>query len=98
MEKPLIDRRMAQMSAEGVLFRPGVDVGRDVTGQALLAEFDAVVLAGGAVEDIEEPINAKFGIVPVSFFEAHELIEAGKERERLCRPDVQVLLPPDNEQ
>ena len=59
MEKPLIDRRMAQMSAEGVEFRPGVDVGRDVTGQALLAEFDAVVLAGGAERPRDLPVPGR---------------------------------------
>ncbi len=48
MEKHLIDRRMAQMSLEGVEFRPGVHVGRDVTAASLLAEFAAVVLTGGA--------------------------------------------------
>ena len=48
MEKELIDRRMAQMSLEGVVFRPGVNVGVDITGEKLLADFDAVVLTGGA--------------------------------------------------
>jgi glutamate synthase (NADPH/NADH) small chain len=48
MEKGLIDNRMAQMSLEGVEFRPGVNVGIDVTGDTLLAQFDAVVLTGGA--------------------------------------------------
>jgi glutamate synthase (NADPH) small chain len=48
MEKDLIDRRMAQMSLEGVVFRPGVNVGVDITGDKLLADYDAVVLTGGA--------------------------------------------------
>ncbi len=48
MEKHLIDRRMEQMAAEGVTFRTNTEVGRDVTVDALLAEFDAVALTGGA--------------------------------------------------
>ena len=48
MEKHLIDRRMAQMTAEGVEFRPGVEIGGDVTVDALMADFDAVALTGGA--------------------------------------------------
>lgn len=48
MEKHLIDRRMAQMQAEGVEFRPNSHVGADVPAQQLMAEFDAIVLAGGA--------------------------------------------------
>jgi glutamate synthase (NADPH/NADH) small chain len=49
MDKVAVDRRIAQLSAEGVAFRPGVDVGVDVGGAELRKEFDAVVLATGAL-------------------------------------------------
>jgi glutamate synthase (NADPH/NADH) small chain len=48
MEKNRLDRRLAQMEAEGTQFRASVDVGTDVTAEQLRAEYDAVVLAGGA--------------------------------------------------
>ncbi|MGE0225458.1 MAG: glutamate synthase subunit beta [Acetobacteraceae bacterium] len=48
MEKHLIDRRVTQMTGEGVEFRTGIEVGKDVTIDQLMAEFDAVVLSGGA--------------------------------------------------
>ncbi len=48
MEKTPIDRRVAQMEAEGVVMRTGVHVGKDVPAKQLLKEFDAVVLTGGA--------------------------------------------------
>jgi glutamate synthase (NADPH/NADH) small chain len=60
MEKSHIDRRIAQMQGEGVIFRPGVRVGpavgagiaddstANLAAEQMLAEFDAVVLAGGA--------------------------------------------------
>jgi len=48
MEKHLIDRRIAQMAAEGVEFRTGVEIGAAVTVDSLLEEYDAVVLSGGA--------------------------------------------------
>ncbi len=48
MEKDLLDRRMAQMSAEGVVFRTSVNAGVDVSGDELRLQYDAVVLAGGA--------------------------------------------------
>jgi glutamate synthase (NADPH/NADH) small chain len=48
MEKHLIDRRMAQMAEEGVTFRPNSNVGVDIPARQLLAEFDAIVLTGGA--------------------------------------------------
>src|SRR5512147_1493088 len=59
MEKAAIDRRMAQMSAEGVTFRPGVDVGRDADPHALVDEFDAVVLAGGAEKPRDLPVPGR---------------------------------------
>src|SRR5579872_1606423 len=48
MEKHLIDRRMAQMEAEGVSFRASCEVGKDVSIDELLGGYDAVVLSGGA--------------------------------------------------
>ncbi|GMU59562.1 MAG: glutamate synthase [Myxococcaceae bacterium] len=48
LEKSIIDRRIAVLEAEGVLFRTGVDVGRSPTWSDLKATFDAVVVAVGA--------------------------------------------------
>ena len=48
MEKRVLDRRLEQMRAEGTEFRAGVNVGVDITAEQLRADFDAVVLAGGA--------------------------------------------------
>ena len=48
MEKRHIDRRVEQMEAEGVVFSTEVEVGQDMPADTLLADFDAVVLAGGA--------------------------------------------------
>jgi len=48
MEKHLIDRRVEQMTAEGVVFRPGMNVGVNVKAADLLTQFDAVALTGGA--------------------------------------------------
>ena len=48
MEKHLIDRRVRQMEAEGVVFRTGVEVGVNISMAMLLTDYDAVVLAGGA--------------------------------------------------
>jgi glutamate synthase (NADPH/NADH) small chain len=48
MEKRHLDRRLWQMQAEGTSFRCGVLAGRDVTADQLRADYDAIVLAGGA--------------------------------------------------
>jgi glutamate synthase (NADPH/NADH) small chain len=48
MEKRHLNRRLELMEAEGVIFRPKVNIGVDVTMARLRADFDAVLLAGGA--------------------------------------------------
>ena len=48
MEKRHLDRRLAQMLAEGTVFRCGVNAGTDVTAQQLRGSYDAIVLASGA--------------------------------------------------
>ncbi len=59
MEKRHIDRRLEQMVAEGTTFRPGVDVGVDITADELRDRFDAVVLAGGATAWRDLPIPGR---------------------------------------
>ena len=59
MEKKRLDRRLEQMTAEGTRFRVGVDVGTDVTAEQLRAEFDAVVLAGGATAWRDIPVPGR---------------------------------------
>ncbi|GAA0290182.1 glutamate synthase subunit beta [Kineococcus aurantiacus] len=50
MERSVLDRRLAQMEAEGTRFRPGVEIGVDITGEQLRERFDAVVVATGATQ------------------------------------------------
>lgn len=50
MEKHHIDRRIAQMEAEGTRFRTGVTIGKDITWDDLRARFDAVLIATGATK------------------------------------------------
>ncbi len=72
MEKSHIDRRVAQMQAEGVEFRPGVRVGKpgagevvtdwsgtSVTPEELTAQFDAVVLAAGSERSRDLPVPGR---------------------------------------
>ncbi len=72
LDKSVIDRRLEQMRAEGVRFRTAVFVGlqppgkgivndarESISPEALKAEFDAVVLAGGAEEPRELPIPGR---------------------------------------
>ncbi len=59
MEKRHLNRRIEQMEAEGTVFRCNVNVGVDVTADELRAQFDAVVLAGGATNWRDLPIPGR---------------------------------------
>jgi len=59
IEKWVIDRRMGQIIAEGVELRCGVDVGRDITGDELRAQFDAVVLTVGSRVPRDLPVPGR---------------------------------------
>jgi len=72
LEKGVIDRRLEQMREEGVKFRPGVFIGTQAPGRGvgsdakaslspekILAEYDAVVLAGGAEQPRDLPIPGR---------------------------------------
>ncbi|HEX2332447.1 MAG TPA: glutamate synthase subunit beta, partial [Burkholderiales bacterium] len=72
LEKAVIDRRLEQLRAEGVQFRTSTLVGtqrpgkgipndadRNIAPRKLLAEFDAVVLAGGAEQPRDLPISGR---------------------------------------
>lgn len=48
LDKSVVFRRQKLMEEEGVVFRTGVDVGRDITREQLLKDFDAVVMCCGA--------------------------------------------------
>ena len=48
MEKGHIDRRLAQMEQEGIRFRPGVNIGVDISWEELGKRYDAVLIATGA--------------------------------------------------
>ncbi|MEW6683679.1 MAG: glutamate synthase subunit beta [Nitrospirota bacterium] len=57
MEKWVIDRRLDQMTAEGVEFKTSVDVGRDISVAEIRRHYDAVLLAIGATvpRDLKVP-------------------------------------------
>jgi len=59
MEKSHIDRRMAQMQAEGVEFRTNHNVGENVSADDLVKDYDAVVLAGGAEYPRDLPVEGR---------------------------------------
>jgi glutamate synthase (NADPH) small chain len=64
MEKSLVERRVKQMTEEGVVFKTGVDIGRDISADQLRADFDAVILCIGSRKprDLEVPGRELSGV------------------------------------
>ncbi len=59
MSKALLDRRMSQMQAEGVEFRPNSHVGYNVLPERLLERFDAIALTGGSELPRDLPVAGR---------------------------------------
>ena len=76
MEKHHIDRRIAQMEAEGTRFRTGINVGVDITWDELKRRYDAVLVATGAMvpRDIQVPGRDAEGV----YFAMEYLTQANK--------------------
>ena len=59
LEKIHVWRRIRQMEAEGVKFVTGCQVGRDIAGERLRADFDAILIASGATKARDLPIPGR---------------------------------------
>lgn len=64
LEKWVLDRRLAQLQEEGVVFETGVSVGEDISVRYLRRSFDAVLITAGAgvPRDLDAPGRALTGI------------------------------------
>jgi glutamate synthase (NADPH/NADH) small chain len=82
LEKNIIDRRLNQMSAEGVKFVTRAEVGTNVSVEDLRRDFDAIVLAGGAEQprDLKVPGRELKGI--------HYAMEYLPQQNRRCLGDT----------
>jgi glutamate synthase (NADPH/NADH) small chain len=74
MEKGVLDRRLALMEAEGVVFRTGVDVGKEPGYRALREQYDALVLAIGARKprELEVPGRELAGVLQAMDYLKHQ--------------------------
>ena len=108
MEKSHIDRRVEQMRSEGVVFRTGVMVGHlpegskvtnwakeIVSAEQLKAEFDAVVLAGGAEQSRDLPVPGREldGVhFAMEFLPQHNKLNAGDKLKGQIRADGKKVI------
>jgi glutamate synthase (NADPH/NADH) small chain len=88
MDKALIDRRLAQMQAEGVRFQTSAHVGRDIELSEIASLCEAIVLAGGAEwpRDLELPPHELSGI--------HFAMEYLTQQNRRVAGDPEALAAP----
>ncbi len=80
LDKRVLDRRLALMAEEGVIFRPRVNVGVDITAAQLRGRFDAVCLAGGSTipRDLNVPGRELRGIhFAMEFLAQQNRVNAG---------------------
>jgi glutamate synthase (NADPH/NADH) small chain len=59
LSKSVIDRRLALFVDEGIIFKPNVKVGADISKEELFSEYDAVLLAVGAEQPRDLPIEGR---------------------------------------
>ena len=59
MEKDVLDRRLAQMAAEGTRFRTNVELGKDISWKQLRGRYDAIVIATGSTVPRDLPIPGR---------------------------------------
>ena len=98
LSKSVIDRRLLLFVEEGMIFKPNVNVGVDITKEELLKEFDAVVLAVGAEQPRDLPVEGRDleGVYfAMDFLMQQNKKVAGKqipENERILARDKNVLV------
>lgn len=80
LEKKLVERRIAQLKAEGTRFRCGIEIGRDMTWSELRRRFDAVVIATGATvpRELSLPGRDLAGVLPaMTYLTAANRVQSG---------------------
>lgn len=81
LEKWVVERRITLMEAEGISFQCNTEVGKDISGEALQAQYDAIVLCVGAMVPRDMPIEGRdlTGIHFAMDYLAHQNKQVGGE-------------------
>ncbi len=59
LDKSLIDRRVDQMQAEGVNIKTNTHIGKDITFDTLMQDYDAILMAGGSEQPRDLPVPGR---------------------------------------
>ena len=89
LEKRVLDRRLALLEEEGIVFRTGCHIGVNVSVDDLRSQFDALVLAGGATapRDLPVPGRELSGV----HFAMEYLTQENRVREGDAVPDAELI-------
>lgn len=82
LSKVVIDRRLNILEQEGIVFKPGVEVGKDISAKELLDKYDAICLAMGAMKPRDLPVEGR------SLQGVHFAMEFLTQQNRFLRGDV----------
>ena len=96
LDKKIIDRRLAVMEQEGIVFTSDTRIGQDISGKYLLRNFDAVILAIGtpAARDLTIPGRDLDGIhFALEFLQGQNRVNSGElENLPVCAAGKNVLI------
>jgi glutamate synthase (NADPH/NADH) small chain len=87
LDKGVVQRRVDILEAEGIEMRTGVDVGRDITGDELREQFDAVVICTGSTVPRDLPVAGR------ELDGVHFAMEYLEQRNRFVAGDDPPLAP-----
>lgn len=90
LEKRILDRRLAQMEAEGVRFRCGIEAGVDIGVEELRKNVDVIVLTGGAgiPRDLKVPGRELKGV----HFAMEYLSQSNRRQAGIAIPEEEAIL------
>jgi glutamate synthase (NADPH/NADH) small chain len=89
LSKVVIDRRLHIMEQEGVIFKTGVEAGKDITAKLLLDSFDAICLTIGAMKPRDLPVEGRN--LPGVHFAMEFLTQQNKvSRGEIISPDDRI--------
>ncbi|HEX7412092.1 MAG TPA: glutamate synthase subunit beta, partial [Bacteroidales bacterium] len=98
MSKVVIDRRLNILEQEGIIFKTGIDAGKDISARELLDSYDALCLTVGAMKPRDLPVEGRDlkGVhFAMEFLTQQNKVTRGEiipQEERISAKDKNVLI------
>ena len=98
MSKVVIDRRLNILEQEGIIFKTGIDAGKDISARELVDSYDALCLTVGAMKPRDLPVEGRDlkGVhFAMEFLTQQNKVTRGEiipQEERISAKDKNVLI------